>query len=77
MRLVVVVLPFDPVMAMIGTRQNHDATSISEKTWSPLRAACWTMLTVEGTPGLMTIRSGGGAVTVPAIPAEHWFEVVD
>jgi len=54
---VVVVLPFDPVMATIGPGKNCDASSISPITVSPSVRACTSGGASTGTPGLTTIRS--------------------
>ena len=57
MRLVVVVLPLEPVTATMGPRQNQLATSISLTTGTPLARAVCTIPTVLGTPGLTTTSS--------------------
>src|SRR5215475_9062991 len=55
--VVVVVLPFDPVMATIGPERFWAASSISPITDSPRERACTSGAASTGTPGLTTIRS--------------------
>ena len=67
-RVVVVVLPFDPVMATIGPGRNCAASSISPMTVSPKRRACTSGGASTGTPGLTTIRSWPRNVRSPCPP---------
>ena len=56
-KVVVVVFPFDPVIATMSPWRNFDASSISPITGWP-NALAWMMGSASmGTPGLMTIRS--------------------
>ena len=49
--VVVVVFPFDPVMATIGPGRNCAASSISPMTASPMARACTSIGASTGTPG--------------------------
>src|SRR5579859_2284591 len=66
--VVVVVLPFDPVMATIGPGKNCAASSISPITLSPSERACTSGGASTGTPGLTTIRSCPRKVRSPWPP---------
>src|SRR5215831_6333178 len=66
--VVVVVLPFDPVMATIGPVRNRAASSISPMTVSPRVRACTSGGASTGTPGLTTIRSCPRKVRSPCPP---------
>ena len=66
--VVVVVFPFDPVMATIGPGRNRAASSISPITLSPMSSACTNDGASTGTPGLTTIRSCPRNVRSPCPP---------
>src|SRR5215470_2597086 len=66
--VVVVVLPFDPVMATIGPERFWAASSISPITDSPKERACTSGAASTGTPGLTTIRSCPRKVRSPCPP---------
>ena len=66
--VVVVVFPFDPVMATIGPGRNCAASSISPITASPIARACTSIGASTGTPGLTTIRSCPRNVRSPCPP---------
>ena len=63
-RLVVVVFPFEPVIATMGPFANHDAASISETTGTPVSRKCCTSGASVGTPGETTARSACSARAV-------------
>ena len=60
-RFVVVVLPFEPVMATIVPGQSQLANSSSEKTGTPVLAAATSGAESSGTPGLTTRKSASRA----------------
>ena len=66
--VVVVVLPFEPVMATMFPGRNCDASSISPITGSPSARACTSGGESTGTPGLTTIRSCPRNVRSPCPP---------
>ena len=66
--VVVVVFPFEPVMATIGPGRNWAASSISPITVSPSDLACTSGGASTGTPGLTTIRSCSLKGTVAMSP---------
>ncbi len=55
--VVVVVLPFDPVIASTLPFKNRNASSTSPITGIPSERACCNCGWSEGTPGLTTIKS--------------------
>src|SRR5579875_3436465 len=67
--VVVVVLPFEPVMARILPLRNCAASSSSPMTGSPKLLACTSSGVSSGTPGLTTIRSCRRKVSSPWPPA--------
>ncbi len=66
--VVVVVLPFDPVMATMEPGRNCAASSISPMTTSPRARACANFGASTGTPGLTTMRSWPRKVRSPWPP---------
>ena len=66
--VVVVVFPFDPVMATIGPGRNWEASSISPITGRPKARACSSGSASTGTPGLTTIKSCLRKVRSPCAP---------
>ena len=76
-RVVVVVLPFDPVMATIGPGRNCAASSISPITFSPSARACTSGGASTGTPGLTTIRSCPRKVRSPWPPVSTAIPLIE
>ena len=67
-RVVVVVLPLEPVMATMVLGRNREASSISPITGSPSARACTRGGESTGTPGLTTMRSCPRKVRSPCPP---------
>ena len=61
--VVVVVLPFDPVTAIIGEAQNQDAISSSENIGIPLERNSRTIFDWLDIPGLRTTRSASNTLS--------------
>ena len=68
MRVVTVVFPFVPVMAMTGTRRNRKASSISLTTGMPRFSASRSSGLKGGTPGEGTMRSMPSTIAGSAPP---------